>query len=99
MNIILFINALHLLLDSGVLMLEALETAANVVPNIHYKKDIIRIKNEVETGIKMSVAMGLTSENRKDSSSFDNDYFPEDLVHMVNVGEETGTLGASIYKV
>lgn len=99
MNIILFINALHLLLDSGVLMLEALETAANVVPNIHYKKDIIRIKNEVETGIKMSVAMGLSSENRKETSSFKNDYFPEDLVHMVNVGEETGTLGTSIYKV
>lgn len=99
MNIILFINALHLLLDSGVLMLEALETTANVVPNIHYKKDIIRIKNEVETGIKMSVAMGLSIENRKDSSQFKNDYFPEDLVHMVNVGEETGTLGVSIYKV
>jgi len=99
MNIILFINSLHLLLDSGVLMLEALETSANVVPNIHYKKDIIRIKNEVETGIKMSVAMGLSTENRRDSSQFKNDFFPEDLVHMVNVGEETGTLGSSIYKV
>lgn len=99
MNIILFINSLHLLLDSGVLMLEALETSANVVPNIHYKKDIIRIKNEVETGIKMSVAMGLSTENRRDSSQFKNDFFPEDLVHMVNVGEETGTLGTSIYKV
>ena len=63
MNIVLFINSLHLLLDSGVLMLEALETTANVVPNIHYKKDIIRIKNEVETGVKMSVAMGLSLEN------------------------------------
>lgn len=99
MNIILFINALHLLLDSGVLMLEALETTANVVPNIHFKKDIIRIKNEVETGIKMSVAMGLSIENHKDTSQFKNDFFPEDLVHMINVGEETGTLGASIFKV
>lgn len=99
MNIVLFINALHLLLDSWVLMLEALETTANVVPNIHYKKDIIRIKNEVETGVKMSVAMGLSLENWKDSSNFKNNFFPEDLVHMVNVGEETGTLGSSIYKV
>lgn len=99
MNVILFINSLNLLLESGVLMLEALETTANVVPNIHYKKDIIRIKNEVETGIKMSVAMGLSVESRKDASQFKNAYFPEDLVHMVNVGEETGTLGSSIYKV
>ncbi len=99
MNVILFINALHLLLDSGVLMLEALETSANVVPNIHFKKDIIRIKNEVETGIKLSVAMGLASENKRDVAQFTNAYFPEDLVHMVNVGEETGTIGISIHKV
>jgi type IV pilus assembly protein PilC len=100
MNVILFINSLNLLLESGVLMLEALETSATVVPNIHFKKDIIRIKNEVETGIKLSVAMGLAPEGRKDEvSKFNNPYFPEDLVHMVNVGEETGTIGASMAKV
>lgn len=48
-NVILFVNAFSLLLDSGVLMLEALETTANVVSNMLFKKDIIRIKNEVET--------------------------------------------------
>jgi type IV pilus assembly protein PilC len=99
MNVILFVNSLHLLLESGVLMLEAIETSANVVPNIHYKKDIIRVKNEVETGIKLSVAMGLASESKDDSSPFKNEFFPEDLVHMVNVGEETGTIGTSVHKV
>ena len=96
-NVILFINAFALLLDSGVLMLEALETTANVVPNMLFKKDIIRIKNEVETGIRLSQAMGLTSNTRE--STFMNQYFPEDLVHMVNVGEETGTIGKTIQKV
>jgi type II secretory pathway component PulF len=38
-------------------MLEALETSANIVPNVQFKKDIIRIKNEVEAGIKLSNAM------------------------------------------
>jgi type II secretory pathway component PulF len=38
-------------------MLEALETISNVVPNIYFKKDVIRIKNEVETGVKLSNAM------------------------------------------
>lgn len=99
MNVILFVNSLHLLLESGVLMLEAIETSANVVPNIHYKKDIIRVKNEVETGIRLSVAMGLSSESKSDTSLFKNAFFPEDLVHMVNVGEETGTIGSSVYKV
>jgi len=79
-------------------MLEALETAANIVPNIQFKKDIIRIKNEVEAGIKLSSAMGLTVGNNKETI-FNNSFFPEDLVHMVSVGEETGTIGKNIEKV
>lgn len=79
-------------------MLEALETAANIVPNIQFKKDIIRIKNEVEAGIKLSNAMGLAIGNNKETV-FINSFFPEDLVHMVSVGEETGTIGKNIEKV
>jgi hypothetical protein len=30
-------------------MLEALETASNVVTNMYYRMEIIKIKNEVET--------------------------------------------------
>ncbi len=97
-NTILFINSLTLLLDSGVLMLEALETTANIVQDIHFKRDIIRIKNEVETGIKLSNAMGLSMGNNRETI-FTNGFFPEDLVHMVNVGEETGTIGKNIQKV
>lgn len=97
-NIILFINSLKLLLDFWVLMLEALETTANIVPNIQFKKDIIRIKNEVEAGIKLSNAMWLAIRKDKDTH-FTNSFFPEDLVHMVCVGEETGTIGKNIEKV
>ncbi|MDD5376940.1 MAG: type II secretion system F family protein [Candidatus Gracilibacteria bacterium] len=97
-NTILFINSLKLLLDSGVLMLEALETTANIVPNIQFKKDILRIKNEVEAGIKLSNAMGLAVGSNKETI-FINSFFPEDLVHMVSVGEETGTIGKNIEKV
>lgn len=96
-NIITFINSLSLLLDSGILMLEALETTINTVGNIHFKRDIARIKNEVETGIKLSTAMGLTVSNR--DSAFSNPYFPEELVHMTLVGEETGTIGKTIERV
>lgn len=41
--------------------------------------------------------MGLTNSNKE--SIFLNQYFPEDLVHMVNVGEETGTISKTIQKV
>lgn len=97
-NIILFINSLKLLLDSWVLMLEALETTSNIVPNIQFKKDIVRIKNEVEAGIKLSNAMGLSISHNKEIV-FTNNFFPEDLVHMVSVGEETGTIGKNVEKV
>lgn len=96
-NVILFINSFSLLMDSGVLMLEALETSANVVWNIYFKKDIIRIKNEVETWVKLSNAMWLTVNNRE--IHFANAYFPEDLVHMISIWEETGTIGKSIERV
>lgn len=79
-------------------MLEALETTANIVPNILFRRDIIRIKNEVETGIKLSNAMGLSIGSDKEII-FINSFFPEDLVHMVSVGEETGTIGKSIQRV
>gem|GEM_PF-712463 len=79
-------------------MLEALDTTANIVQDIHFKRDIIRIKNEVETGIKLSNAMGLAMGNNRETV-FTNGFFPEDLVHMVNVGEETGTIGKNIQKV
>jgi len=97
-NIILFINSFSLLLESGVLILEALEVAANVVNNFYYKRDIIRIKNEVETGMKLSQAMGFVQIGEKEVV-FSNEYFPEDFVQMVNVGEETGTISKTIQQV
>ncbi|EKD66429.1 MAG: general secretory pathway component, cryptic [uncultured bacterium (gcode 4)] len=96
-NIIAFINSFSLLLDSWVLMLEALETSSNVVTNMYYKKEIIKIKNEVETWIKISNAMGLSSWSKE--TSFSSKYFPEDFVHMVNVWEETWTIWKSMERV
>jgi type IV pilus assembly protein PilC len=97
-NVILFINSFTLLLWSWVLMIEALEIVSNVLTNIHFKKDVIRIKNEVETWVKLSSAMWLNLNNNKEII-FSNEYFPEELVHMVSVWEETGTIWKSIEKV
>jgi type IV pilus assembly protein PilC len=96
-NIILFINSLSLLLDSGILLLEALEITQNVAPNTLYKRDIARVRNEVETGLKLSTAMGLTVSNKE--IMFINQYFPEDLVHVVDVGEQTGKIASVIQRV
>jgi type II secretory pathway component PulF len=78
-NIISFISSMNLLLEAGVLMLQALEIAADVVPNILYKQAIIRIKNEVEVGVKFSVSM----KNGVALSGKQSPLFPDDFVHMV----------------
>lgn len=96
-NVILFISSFWLLLDAWVLILEAIETTSNVVNNIYFKKDIIRIKNEVETWVKLSNAMWLNITNKE--MFFSNPYFPEELVHMISIWEETGTIWKSIDKV
>ena len=96
-NIIAFINSFSLLLDSWVLMLEALETASNVVTNMYYRMEIIKIKNEVETWIKVSNAMWLSTWSKE--TTFSSKYFSEDFVHMVNVWEETWTIWKSMERV
>lgn len=96
-NIILFIDSFSLLLDSGVLLLEALEVTSNVVPNIYYKKDIVRIKNEVETWVKLSNAMWLNINNKE--ITFVSSFYAEDFVHMINVWEETWTVWKTIEKI
>gem|GEM_PF-1327653 len=41
------------------LLLDSLKTASNVVPNMLYKKELVRIKNEVEVGLTISKSLGL----------------------------------------
>lgn len=96
-NIISFIQSLNLLLESGVLMIEALDITSRVVSNEIYREEIIRIKGEVESGIKMSNAMGLIQQDKE--VYFSSKLFPEDFVHMIGVGEETGTISKTIEKI
>ncbi|MBW7954621.1 type II secretion system F family protein [Candidatus Gracilibacteria bacterium] len=96
-NVIYFINSFSLLMESGVLLLEALKTSSQVVTNIHYKKEIVRVKNEVENGLTISKSLGLNLEY--DTSVYINKLFPEEFAYIVNTGEETGTLAQSLKKI
>lgn len=96
-NIIYFINSFSLLMESGVLLLDSLKTASQVVPNIHYKKEVVRIKNEVESGLTISKSLGLNLEY--DTNVYLNKLFPEEFAYIVNTGEETGTLSESLKKI
>lgn len=96
-NIIYFINSFALLMESWVLLLDALKTSSQVVSNIHYKKEVVRIKNEVESWLTISKSLWLNLEY--DTNVYLNKLFPEEFAYIVNTWEETGTLAESLKKI
>lgn len=96
-NIIYFIKSFTILLDAWVLLLESIKTSSKVVPNLLYKKEIIRIKNEVEVWLTMSKSLGLNLDY--DTNVYLNKLFSEEFAYVVSTGEETGTLSASLQKI
>lgn len=96
-NIVYFINAFTLLLESGVLMIEALESAWKLLPNIHYRREIIRIKREVESWISFSKSLWLNAESAH--NVYLNRLFDEEFAYIVNMWEETWTLSKSLAKL
>lgn len=96
-NIIYFIKSFTILLDAWVLLLESIKTSSKVVPNLLYKKEIIRIKNEVEVGLTMSKSLGLNLDY--DTNVYLNKLFSEEFAYVVSTGEETGTLSDSLQKI
>ena len=96
-NIVYFIKSFTILLDSWVLLLESIKTSSNVVPNLAYKKEIIRVKNEVEVWLTISKSLWLNLDY--ESSVYLNKLFPEDFAYVVSTGEETWSLSTSLKKI
>ena len=72
---------------AGVPLIEALESAAGAAGNEVYKNAILFIREEVSSGNQMYLAMKQT------------DQFPEMVVQMVSIGEESGALDSMLSKV
>ena len=72
---------------AGVPLIEALESAAGASGNEVYKNAILYIREEVSSGNQMHLAMKQT------------DQFPEMVISMVSIGEETGALDSMLSKV
>lgn len=96
-NIIYFIKSFTILLDAWVLLLEAIQTSSKVVPNLLYKKEIIRIKNEVEVWLTISKSLWLNLDY--DTNVYLNKLFSEEFAYVVSTGEETWTLSDSLKKI
>lgn len=80
-------RTLSILLGSGVPILDALEIVTEVNTNLVFKSAFVRIKERVEKGLSIGTAMS----NEK--------IFPESLVQMTIVGEQTGHLDETLEKV
>lgn len=88
-NITLFSSNLSLLLQHDIQVGEALNISSNITTNVYYKKEIIRMRDEmIEKGIMISEAMGL----RRGSFKFKNKYFPLELAQTAEVGERSGNI-------
>ncbi|MBD1581746.1 type II secretion system F family protein [Pseudoalteromonas sp. S16_S37] len=72
---------------AGVPLIDALDSAAGASGNAIYKNAILDIKSEVSSGNQMNWAMRNTS------------VFPDMVIQMVAIGEESGSLDSMLAKV
>lgn len=81
-NLARFARTLGSLIESGVAILKALDIVSHTLGNIHYRNSLKEISKKVEKGLSINKAL----------SGYPKLY-PPLVVQMIEVGEETGTLG------
>lgn len=82
-----YARTLATMFAAGVPLVEALQTVAGACGNIVYSRGIIKMRDDVATGVSLQLAMKQTN------------LFPHMVVQMVAIGEEAGSLDAMLAKV
>ena len=82
-----FSRTLSTTFSAGVPLVEALESVAGAAGNAVFSKLITEVKNEVTTGTQINVALKKSGK------------FPNLLIQMVAIGEESGSLDEMLDKV
>ncbi|VAX08749.1 Type IV fimbrial assembly protein PilC [hydrothermal vent metagenome] len=82
-----FARTLSTMSTAGVPLVEALESVAGATGNIVYTEAVLRIREDVATGIAMQMAM----KQQK--------LFPHMVIQMVAIGEESGAVDDMLAKV
>jgi len=80
-------RTLSTMFAAGVPLVEALESVAGATGNIVYETGVLQMRDEVATGQRLQVAMENT------------DLFPNMVIQMIAVGEESGSLDEMSGKV
>ena len=82
-----FARTLSTMFAAGVPLVEALESVAGATGNIVYERAVLRMRDEVSTGQRLQRSMETAG------------LFPNMVVQMIAVGEESGSLDAMSAKV
>jgi type IV pilus assembly protein PilC len=82
-----FARTLSTMFASGVPLVEAMKSVAGATGNIVYQDAVMRMRDEISTGMRMQRAMENTG------------LFPNMVVQMIAVGEESGSLDEMAAKV
>ncbi|MGB0496303.1 MAG: type II secretion system F family protein [Kangiellaceae bacterium] len=82
-----FTRTLSTTFAAGVPLVEALDSAAGASGNALYRDAIYNIRNDVTTGMQMNMAMQSTG------------IFPNMVVQMIAIGEESGSIDGMLSKV
>jgi len=82
-----YARTLSTMFAAGVPLVEALESVAGATGNIVYEIGVLQMKDEVSTGQRLQTAMENT------------DLFPNMVIQMIAVGEESGSLDDMSAKV
>jgi type IV pilus assembly protein PilC len=82
-----YARTLSTMFSAGVPLVEALDSVAGATGNIVYEKAVMRMKDEVSTGQRLQRAMENTG------------LFPNMVIQMIAVGEESGSLDEMSGKV
>lgn len=75
-----FSRTLSTLMAAGMPMLEAIDICARTMDNLLYRDALLKVKNGVSLGLELSGQLKATG------------LFPAMVVHMIGIGEETGSL-------
>lgn len=82
-----FARTLGVTFRAGVPLVEALESVAGATGSIVYGNAVMRIREDVSVGHRLQLAMQQT------------DLFPNMVVQMIAIGEESGALDTMLFKV
>ena len=72
---------------AGVPLIDALESAAGAAGNAVFRDAILEVRNEVTSGMQMNLAMR------------NSNIFPDMVIQMVAIGEESGAVDDMLSKV